>query len=236
MKKLFAITLLLCVVLGLSGCGNEPPAQPNELQTPQYSISLAPEMDFEAVTEEDIHSAGSVKVIGEDSAEIPLAAEGVAVTPETIWQEDATVTYNAFTLPEKAAFSENGSIGVLSIPDLQLTVNVYEAADEMEAMELGAAHFKSTSAWDGNVGISAHNVNFNGTDGYFKYLYKLDAGDFLTYETALGSRKYTITKVKTIAADDWSYLSRSTDNRITMVTCISGQPEKRLVVQAEETH
>ncbi len=234
MKKQFAMALLLCAAVGLSGCADEIPAQPNELQTPQYAVSSAPETDFEAMPEDEIHSAGAVKVIDKMQGSASDIPQSAGVTPENIWLEDATVTYNAFTLPEKADFSEDGSIGVLSIPDIQLTVNVYEAADEMEAMDLGAAHFKSTSAWDGNVGISAHNVNFNGTDGYFKNLHQLSIGDAITYETALGVRNYAVTKVKIISDEDWSYLSRSTENRITLITCISGQPDKRLMVQAEQ--
>ena len=38
--------------------------------------------------------------------------------------------------------------------------------------------------------------------------------------------------VKTISETDWSYLSRSTENRLTMVTCISGKPTQRVLVQA----
>ena len=235
MKKAFATTLLLCMVAGLSGCGEAPPVpQPDQLQTPQYSISLAvPEKDPQTVPQEEIHSGDGIKKVGE-APKAAAATTSVEITPETIWQEDSTVTYNAFTLPEKAAFSEDGNIGVLTIPNLKLTVNVYEATDEMEAMDKGAAHFKYTSAWDGNVGISAHNVNFNGTDGYFKNLYKLSVGDVLTYETALGTRNYTVSKVKTISANDWGYLSRSTQNQLTLITCISGQPDKRLMVQAVE--
>lgn len=230
MKKA-AIFLLVCTMVGLAGCGSEPSPQPHELQTPQYAVSqIPPDIDLSSITEEEIHHAGGIKVI-DDVPNIPLDS----TSPDELWLEDNTVTYNAFTLPEKAAFSDDsGSIGILSIPDIQLTVKVYEAADEMEAMELGAAHFKSTSAWDGNVGISAHNVNFNGTDGYFKDLHKLKVGAVLTYETALGIRIYTVTKVKTIPDNDWSYLSRSTENRVTLITCISGKPDKRLMVQAIE--
>lgn len=234
MKKIVALFLAICAVAGLSACGQEStPPLPNELATPQYSIKLAPETDFAAIPKAEIHSAGDIKVVGEAKTETPLPA-AISLTPDTIWQEDATVTYNAFTLPEKAAFSDGGNIGVLSIPTLKLTVNVYEADDKMEAMEKGAAHFKSTSAWDGNVGISAHNVNFNGTDGYFKNLYTLKIGDNITYETALGTRNYSVTAVKNIPAYDWNSLSRNTENRLTLITCISGQPEKRLMVQAVE--
>jgi sortase (surface protein transpeptidase) len=62
-----------------------------------------------------------------------------AITPATVWENDAVVTYNAFTLPEKAAF-DNGSIGVLSIEKIGLAVNVYESSNQMEDMEKGVAH------------------------------------------------------------------------------------------------
>lgn len=238
MKRLSIFLMLFFVMSALSACGEQTPPQPNELQTPQYSISLLPEKELEQVPAEEIHSGEGIKVIGGES-QAPITDEQVAaafasLTPDTLWEQDATVTYNAFTLPEKAAFSENGNVGVLSIPTLGLTVSVYEATDEMEAMTMGAAHFKSTSAWDGNVGISGHNVNFDGTDGYFKNLYKLKTGDSIGYETALGSRSYTVSSVKTISQEDWSGLSRSTENQLTLITCISGQPTKRLLVKAVE--
>lgn len=236
MKKAFILIVAFCTVAGLSACGEISAPLPHELQTPQYNLSLAPEADFAKIPQEEIHNGSSLKVVGGDKADDGQTTETVnpTATPDTIWSTDDTVTYNAFTLPEKAAFSEEGNIGILSIPTLGLTVNVYEATDEMEAMSKGAAHFKSTSAWDGNVGISAHNVNFNGSDGYFKELYTLEIGSVLHYETALGSRSYTVTAVKTIDQNDWSGLTRSTENKLTLITCISGQPEKRLMVQTAQ--
>ena len=130
----------------------------------------------------------------------------------------------------------NGSIGVLTIPKLALSVNVYESPDNMEAMSKGVAHFPSTSAWDGNVALSAHNINLDGSDGYFKYLYTLEKGDSVTYQTALGERAYTVESVATIAASDWTPLGYTDDNRLTMITCISGQPDKRLCVTVIEKY
>jgi LPXTG-site transpeptidase (sortase) family protein len=177
---------------------------------------------------------GGVLVVRPEGQETTASVEmDKSVTPETVWDQDAVATYNAFTLPEKAMLDEeNGSIGVLSIPALGLSVNVYEAEDEMEAMSRGVAHFKSTSAYDGNVGLSAHNINFDGTDGYFKNLHTLKTGDTVSYKTALGEREHEVSLVKTISETDWSYLSRSTENRLTMVTCISGKPTQRVLVQA----
>jgi LPXTG-site transpeptidase (sortase) family protein len=136
-----------------------------------------------------------------------------------------------YTLPEDVLM-EDGSIGLLSIPKLNLSVNVFETEDEMEAMSHGVAHFKTTSAWSGNIGLCSHNVNFDLTDGYFKNIHTLQHGDTINYQTALGSRSYSVETVAEIAETDWSYLGRTEDDRITLITCISGKPRSRLVVQA----
>ncbi len=139
-----------------------------------------------------------------------------------------------YTLPEDVMMAD-GSVGVLSIPKLSLAVNVYETEDEMEAMTHGVAHFKTTSAWSGNIGLCAHNQNFDLTDGYFKNIHTLQAGDIISYTTALGSRTYAVETVTEISETDWSYLGRTEDNRVTLITCISGKPRSRLVVQAVAT-
>ena len=177
-------------------------------------------------------------IIGADFAESTVEAVPLAVAPlktvsdpEAIWNED---TYAGNHTPVEKAQMKNGSIGVLTIPKLSLSVNVYESPDNMEAMSKGVAHFPSTSAYDGNVALSAHNINLDGSDGYFKYLYTLEKGDGVTYQTALGERAYTVESVTTIAASDWTPLYYTDDNRLTMITCISGQADKRLCITVIE--
>ena len=168
-----------------------------------------------------------------DAATVPLAAAPLQTVsnPEAIWTEE---TYAGNHTPIEKVQMADGSIGVLTIPKLALSVNVYESPDNMEAMLKGVAHFPSTSAWDGNVSMSAHNINLDGSDGYFKYLYTLQKGDSVTYQTALGERSYMVESVSTIAASDWTPTGYTDDNRLTMITCISGQPDKRLCVTAIE--
>ena len=43
-----------------------------------------------------------------------------------------------------------------------------------------------------------------------------------------------MTSVETIANTDWSRLQATSDNRITLTTCLANQPEKRACVQAVE--
>jgi len=235
MKRFLILFLAVLLAVGLTACGDQQ-TDPAKLSTPQYEASSGSLPEF-APGENDIHTAedGVLVVRPEETETAPAASpkQSEAQTPDTVWEQDAVATYNAFTLPEKAMLDEeNGSIGVLTIPALDISVNVYEADDEMEAMSRGIAHFKSTSAYDGNVGLSAHNINFDGTDGYFKDLSTLKTGDVVSYKTALGEREYEVSLVKTISETDWSYLSRSTENKLTMITCISGKPTQRVVVQA----
>lgn len=108
-------------------------------------------------------------------------------------------------------------------------MQVYETDDAMEDMKHGAAHFKNTSAWEGNIGLSGHNYR-----SQFGPLTQIKDGDIIAYETALGTRYYQVSTIEEIADDDWSYLDRTDDNRITLITCIVGKDDKRLVVQGTE--
>jgi LPXTG-site transpeptidase (sortase) family protein len=169
------------------------------------------------------HPSAVVSDPGE-SAKLPEA-------PAAIPPEEAAPTHSGFTMPVPM---DDESIGVLTIPDIDLSVRVYESDNEMESMEKGAAHFKSTSAWMGNVGLSAHNIALDGSPGYFLNLYKLPPGAVIQYETALGSRTYAIESVTEISETDWSMLGRTEDNRLTLITWISGKPSLRLCVQGLE--
>ena len=101
----------------------------------------------------------------------------------------------------------------------------------MEDMEKGAAHFKSTSAWDGNVGLSSHNQTPSGRGAFFRDLHLLSVGDTLIYRTALGEREYRVTAIRNISDEDWSLLSRTADNRLTLITCVNDNPSRRLAIQ-----
>jgi len=158
--------------------------------------------------------------------------------PEQVWDSVQTLSTETYTLPEEITL-EDGTIGTLAIPKINLTAPVYETAQhggEMESMTKGIAHFTITSAWDGNIGLSSHNVAPQGAAAFFGELHLLEKGDALTYKTAQGERQYEVTEMKEIAEDDWSYLMRYEDglNCVTMITCITGKPEKRLMVQATE--
>lgn len=217
---LFAVALALLVICAaLIPRFREAP--------PKYSLETAgSEVDFTAPDIQVHTAAEGIAVVNTQSPIKPPRSD-----PAEIWQTDSTPTHGGFTLP---VAMEDDSIGILTIPDIGLSVPVYESDNEMEDMEKGAAHFKSTSAFEGNIGISAHNVNFDGTAGYFYDLHTLQKGATIQYETALGKREYVVESVTEISETDWEPLGRTQDNRITLITCISGKPAQRLCVQGVE--
>ncbi len=138
-------------------------------------------------------------------------------------------TENRFTLPD-ALYAADGSIGKLKIPVLNFSVKVYET-ESLESLAKGAGHFKSTSCWEGNVGICGHN---RGVTNHFGKLHTLEKGDQIEYTTKLGTKTYQVVSVVKIDETDFSYLQRTSDNRITLITCVNNQSQKRWCVQAVE--
>lgn len=161
-------------------------------------------------------------------------AKPVEHMPDSVQPSPSPSTLG-YTLPEDAVLPD-GSMGVLTIPKLELSAPVYETEEggEIESMTKGVAHFAISSAWEGNIGLASHNVAPAGAVAYFRDIHKLEKGDTLSYKTALGEREYKVTEVKEIAEDDWSFLSRTEDNRLTLITCITGKPDMRFMVQALE--
>ena len=64
---------------------------------------------------------------------------------------------------------------------------------------------------------------------------KIKIGSEIFYQTNYGTKRYIVTTKEVIDEEDWSYLQETEDNRITLITCVSGQKEKRLCVQAIES-
>ena len=135
----------------------------------------------------------------------------------------------AYTSVEGMAY-QDGSIGTLSIPRLGINVKVWEG-ETTTSMAKGVAHYSSTSAWAGNVGLCGHNRGAKYNIGTIK---DLVAGDTITYTTMFGTRTYQVAMVKIIANNDWSYLQSTADNRVTITTCLANHPESRVMVQAVE--
>ncbi|CUQ57158.1 Sortase (surface protein transpeptidase) [uncultured Flavonifractor sp.] len=149
----------------------------------------------------------------------PVISGGTVTTP--VYREPA---YTSAEDMER----KDGSIGTLKIPSLDINMKVWEG-ETNASMAKGLGHYSSSSAWDGNVCLCGHNRGAKYVIGDIK---DLEIGDTITYTTIYGTRTYEVVLVKTISSNDWSYLQATSDNRITITTCLANRPEKRICVQA----
>lgn len=127
---------------------------------------------------------------------------------------------------------DNSVIGTLTIPKINLVdVKICESV-ELETLAHSIGHFESTNIYNGNVGLASHNAGTKAN--YFADINKLELGDEIYYKTRYGTKKYRVDSITQIKSDDWSKLEHTEDNRITLITCISGNPNLRLCVQGVE--
>lgn len=122
----------------------------------------------------------------------------------------------------------DGTLGMLKVPKLGLNVKVYEGENNLEK---GVGHFTDTAVFTGNVAIAGHN---RGVNSYFGEIHNLKTGDEIIYTTKLGTKKYAVTSVRKINAADFSFLRETSDNRLTLITCVKNEPNFRRCVQARE--
>lgn len=176
------------------------------------------------------HSPGNVQYGDEYTPKIPEdVIPDIPADPDPGYTEFTEVKPTAFTSVSNMYMSD-GSIGTLSIPSLGISMRIWEG-ETNASMAKGLGHYSSTSGWDGNVGVCGHNRGARYTIGQIK---DLPAGAIISLSTIYGERTYAVTSVNRIANNDWSYLQPTSDNRITLTTCLAGQPALRVCVQAVE--
>lgn len=192
---------------------------------PQVSYS-----NYNSTTGGNVNTNGA-SIVGNSTG----TAGDFYVPPATLGDSSAsdvitsTTGNNKFTLPDGLYYSD-GSLGRLKISKLGLNVKVYED-ESLENLAKGAGHFKSTSCWDGNVGIAGHN---RGVTNHFGKIHTLVAGDKIVYTTQLGTRTYEVFYVGQISETDFSRLDRTSENIITLITCVRDVRNMRWCVQARE--
>lgn len=187
--------------------------------------------NYENSTSTGISNSGGNTLVGGPAGNagnlfVPPAELGGSSTSDVTV---STTGDNKFTLPDGLFYSD-GSLGRLKIPKLDLNVKVYED-ESLENLAKGAGHFKSTSCWDGNVGIAGHN---RGVTNHFGKIHTLAKGDQIVYTTQLGTRTYEVFYVGQISETDFSRLDRTSENIITLITCVRDVRDMRWCVQARE--
>lgn len=123
-------------------------------------------------------------------------------------------------------------IGQLKIPKIELEAQISEGTD-LDTLNTYIGHFNNSSLWEGNVALAAHNRNESGAH-HFEGIHLLEDGDEIIYITNMGERRYEVFKKYEISDTDWSVTHETDENILTMITCITGKPDKRLCVQSKE--
>lgn len=120
---------------------------------------------------------------------------------------------------------------ILEIPKINLKANINFGTTE-ETMNKFIGHFDTTEVWTGNIGLAAHNRGY--PVNYFGRLKDLQIGDEIIYTTVYGTKTYKV-EISTIIKDtDWSYLQKTKENKITLITCVENEPKFRRCIQAVE--
>lgn len=119
-------------------------------------------------------------------------------------------------------------LGVIKIDKINFEGLIYEGTS-LKTLAKGVGHFENTPYLTGNVCLAAHNTN-----SYWSKLHTLSKGDKIQYTCFLGTKEYKVNSITKINETDWSPLENTTDNTLTLITCVKGQKELRLCVQAKE--
>lgn len=139
---------------------------------------------------------------------------------------------------EEASTNENSNlaleidgetvIGVIRIDAINFEGLIYEGTSD-STLEKGVGHIESSAYLEGNVCLAAHN-----TKKFWAKLNTLKKGDTISYISFLGSKEYVVDNIKIINEKDWSLLGNTSENKLTLITCILNNPNQRLCVQASE--
>ena len=133
-----------------------------------------------------------------------------------------------FTEVTSDLYYQGGYLATLKIPSIDVNVKVYEGTGSA-VLRKGVGHFEDTSIWAGNVCVAGHN---RGVRDDFGDLHTLEPGDTVTWTTKLGTRTYTVVSVEKVLETDTSGAAATTDNRMTLFTCVRDQRAYRWQVQA----
>ena len=119
-------------------------------------------------------------------------------------------------------------VGVIKIDKINFEGLIYEGTS-LDTLSKGVGHFESSPYLEGNVCLAAHNTN-----SYWAKLYTLESGDKIEYTSFLGYKEYEVFSISQISETDWTNLENTEENILTLITCVKGQSELRLCVQALE--
>ena len=171
-----------------------------------------------------------------------LTAFGISLVEAASFQQTAAQTLERELIasvppevsgPDVAAVPaiEDGLVGRLEIPRLQVSVIVMEGDDDA-TLARAVGHMRGTALpW-----VSGNAVMVGHRDTFFRPLKNLRAGDEIRMTTARGTFDYTVIRTEIVEPDDVSVLAPTPTRSLTLVTCYPfvyvGRAPQRFIVHA----
>ncbi len=141
-------------------------------------------------------------------------------------------TYQSLTDSEgekaKSQVKYGDILGIIKIEDIDFEGVVYEGTTQ-EILKKGVGHFQETPVEDGNICFAAHNTN-----KFWAKLKDVKRGSKILYRNYQGEKEYEVFSIKQIEETDSSLIENTEENMVTLITCVKGQKNKRLCVQAKQ--
>lgn len=117
----------------------------------------------------------------------------------------------------------------IEIPKINLVAPIAEGTSA-NIMNEYVGHFEETPKNKGNIGLAAHNRGYK--INYFRDLKLLQKGDLIIYTYNGEISKYSVNELGIIKDTDWSKLESSSQDKLTLITCLEDEPEYRRYIQA----
>lgn len=132
---------------------------------------------------------------------------------------------------DSSAVAEDGVVGRLDIPRLDLSAMVIEGDDD-QTLALGVGHVPGSAfPWQaGNTVMAGHR------DTFFRPLKDLRTGDDIRMTTAHGTFEYKVTGTEIVTPDDVAVMAPTPQRSLTLITCYPfvyvGHAPQRFVIHA----
>lgn len=137
------------------------------------------------------------------------------------------------SVTEEKTYEETEEEWRLIIPKINVSAEIKEGTSG-EVINNYIGHFGETPKDNGNIGLIAASAGYK--ENYFENVKDLIEGDVIIYIKGNLKKEYKVTTNVKISQTDWSYLSNTEDNRLTLITGILEEPENRRCIQAMEVN
>lgn len=123
----------------------------------------------------------------------------------------------------------------IAIPKINLIAPIKEGSD-IVTLRSNVGHITGTGLSKGNISLAGHTNTANYQNGifYFDKINELDVADRVYYRINNQDYIFKVEEKKVVHENDLSVLEKSEENKLTLITCIEGQNNNRLIVICTE--